>query len=261
MNKKLNLIYLLIIAGIVVTSLILIKIYEIETYNLKHDVYDVFMTLMPFKIIILAIAFILMAVIFTFYKINKNSKNVILHDDENERLIKINEKLISLTKIDILTSLANEEYFKEIYEKEFSRATREKTSISLITVNIDDFKSYNDLYGEDKANWAMIEISTLIQKVLKRPCDFFARLQSDNFIILLPNTTNGLIVASRCLQGIEDLQILHENSIASNVLTVTAGVSTIYPTDKIQKEDLIANSNSALIQAKGQGRNRIMEVN
>lgn len=260
MNKKLNLLYLVTILGIVVTSFILIKFYEIEANNLQYSIHDVITSLMPYKIIILAVAFFLMAMVFTAYKINRNLSAVKNVDIEKNRLIRINEELVCLSRVDTLTMLPNEKYFVEIYEKEFLRAIREKTFLSLISINIDDFKSYNDWYGEDEANETLIKISNLIKKSLKRPCDLFARLESDNFIILLPNTQNGNNVATRCLEDIQNLQILHENSIASNVLTITAGVSSINPTQIQEKEILLSNSKQALLKAKQLGRNRVIEI-
>ena len=261
MNKKVNLMYLLALIGAVVTSFILIKFYEIEANNLQYSVNDVMMTLMPYKIIILAIAFVLIAMIFTFYKINRNIPRTQSENLEKCELIKINEQLVCLSKVDMLTMLANESYFKEMYDREFLHAIREKSLLSVILINIDDFKSYIDMYGEESGNDMLVKIANVIKENLKRPCDLIAKLKEDNFAVLLPNTTDGNCVANRCLIAVENLKIIHENSIASSFLTITAGVSSLNPTNIDEKELLLSNSKEALLKAKGLGRNRVCEIN
>ena len=261
MNKKLNLMYILALIGAVVTSFTLIKFYEIEANNLHYSVHDVMTTLMPYKIVILGIAFVLIAMVFTIYKINRNFQNFKNDNLEKCDLVEINEKLVCLSKVDMLTMLANEVYFDELYEREFLRSIREKTSLCMILINVDDFKSYNDIYGKERSDSILVEISNIIKENLKRPCDFLARLKSDNFVVLLPNTTDGNCVATRCLEAVENLQIEHENSIASNVLTVTAGISSINPTQNDEKDILLSKSKQGLLKAKELGRNRIVKIN
>ena len=164
----------------------------------------------------------------------------------------------AIAMTDGLTQVANRRCFDEKIQMEWQRLLREKAYLSLILLDIDYFKYYNDCYGHQAGDTCLIQVAQTAAKQLKRPADLFARYGGEEFIVVLPNTNleGAIMVAESIQQAIRDLCIPHQDSKVSDVVTVSMGISCLIPTADSSVEDLIKITDDALYQAKQQGRDR-----
>ena len=135
---------------------------------------------------------------------------------------------------------------------------REERYLSLILLDIDYFKFYNDFYGHQAGDDCLIQFAQTAAKQLKRPADLFARYGGEEFIVVLPNTNldGEIMVADSIQQAIHDLAIPHQQSTVSNIVTVSMGISCLIPHLDLSIEGFIKQTDDALYQAKQQGRDR-----
>ncbi len=160
---------------------------------------------------------------------------------------------------DDLTGIPNRRSFLERIRTEFNRSRRNKYSLSVIMIDIDHFKSYNDTYGHEPGDECLKKVALAIQKTLKRPSDFCARYGGEEFIIVLPDTTQegAMFIAEAIRAAVKDLEIHHEKSSPAGIITISLGVATADNNSLISYEDLIRHSDKALYLAKEKGRNRV----
>lgn len=177
-----------------------------------------------------------------------------------KQLEKANEKLARLASIDDLTKLANRRVFLDRLKQEWKQRAREKSDLSLVLIDIDHFKIYNDTYGHLQGDLCLSRVASTIELCLKRPLDLAARYGGEEFAALLPQTTQvgAVHVAQRIRQSVKDLAILHRNSPIAPQVTVSLGVASIVPDAQIIDADLLFQAaDRALYQAKTQGRNQV----
>ncbi len=176
---------------------------------------------------------------------------------------KMAEKMKIISSIDGLTGISNRRFFDETYEREWNRAKREKQPISLILLDIDFFKLYNDNYGHLAGDECLRQVALTITGFVKRPTDFFARFGGEEFVIILPNTkSKGAVKLAKSLRlGLENREIIHAYSSASDFVTASFGVSTTVPDNGMDPEHLIKFADEALYNAKKDGRNRVIVKN
>lgn len=190
-------------------------------------------------------------------------KRVRLQIEKNllyKQLEEANEKLSRLASIDDLTQLANRRVFLERLKQEWKQRAREKSDLSLVLIDIDHFKIYNDTYGHLQGDLCLSRVASTIQQCLKRPLDLVARYGGEEFAALLPQTTlvGAVHVAQRIRQTVKNLAILHRNSSIVPQVTVSLGVASIVPdAQSIDADLLFQAADRALYQAKTQGRNRV----
>lgn len=181
----------------------------------------------------------------------------IAHDiTERKQLTDLLERL---SYQDGLTGIANRRKFDEAMQLEWRRAKRGQVSLSLIMVDIDFFKKFNDRYGHQAGDDCLKEIARTLQETIHRPGDVAARFGGEEFAVLLPQTSKegAASVAEVIRTRIEGLKITHLDSSVSPYITVSLGVATLVPNEQTQATDLISAADRALYRAKREGRNRV----
>jgi diguanylate cyclase (GGDEF)-like protein len=170
-----------------------------------------------------------------------------------------NQELQRLANLDGLTQIYNRRYFDDYLCKEWYRLRREQQPLSLIMIDIDYFKKYNDTYGHLLGDEILKKVAQTITHVVKRPADLVARYGGEEFAVILPNTDGegAKIVAQNIAAEISKLAIEHQSSLVSKYITLSMGISSIIPPHKTAPKVLIDKADQALYHAKEQGRNRI----
>jgi len=176
-----------------------------------------------------------------------------------QKLIVLQKELEELSFKDALTGVYNRRMFDSVMEVEWANAKRNHQPLSLLMLDIDYFKQYNDFYGHIHGDECLKRVAKELNKVATRSRDFFARFGGEEFIIVLPETDEkaAKMIAERCRSLIFKAQIPHEKSLVSQMLTVSIGVSTIIPIHSDEAINFIAAVDRQLYQAKETGRNRI----
>jgi len=179
--------------------------------------------------------------------------------DELFRLRELNCKLTHLSTIDVLTGISNRRSFEENIQIEWKRAIRGKSPLSLIMIDIDHFKEFNDYYGHQAGDKCLEKVAKTIVSSIQRPADFVARYGGEEFVAVLPEADRegALIVAERIRSKVEALAIKHGHSSVSPYVTVSLGTATLYPKEFNSVEELIYRADRALFQAKYLGRNNV----
>ena len=165
-----------------------------------------------------------------------------------------------ISLVDALTNIANRRNFDNQMAKEYRRSFRERTPLSLLMIDADHFKKFNDAYGHQQGDVALRIIAEKIISALKRPGDFAARWGGEEFVALLPSTppSGALLVAEHIRELVEKAVIPGVGNNASLSLTVSIGVATTTPSvDIVTVEELIRKADKALYSAKEAGRNRV----
>lgn len=170
-----------------------------------------------------------------------------------------NQELSRLATLDGLTKIANRRCFDDYLAREWQRHLREQQPLTLILIDIDYFKRYNDHYGHQGGDECLIRVAQTIAQVAQRAIDLVARYGGEEFVAILPNTTleGGLIIAEAMRQAIAALAIPHAQSAVQPYVTLSIGVADLLPTRDTHAEDLIAKADVALYRAKHQGRNQV----
>lgn len=172
-------------------------------------------------------------------------------------LTKTNEQLQALANRDALTNLPNRRAFDEYLQKEWRRHVRSKLVMSLLMIDVDYFKKYNDTYGHDKGDTCLKNLASIMNACLHRPSDIAARYGGEEFTILLPETTKAgaIEVADRLHDLLRKKSIPHESSSLNKLLTISIGIASLIPKagDDYKIIQLIADKE--LYKAKANGRN------
>lgn len=176
----------------------------------------------------------------------------------NQELHRTTKLLEDLAKTDGLTQIANRFCFNEHLEREWLRLGREQQSISLLLLDVDYFKLYNDTYGHQLGDDCLFRIAQAAQSVVRRPADLLARYGGEEFVITLPNTNleGAIAVAESIHQVIYELNIPHKASQVSSRVTISLGIATLIPMPEVLSQMLIRQADQALYHAKNKGRNQ-----
>lgn len=170
-------------------------------------------------------------------------------------------KLNRLSTIDGLTSVANRRRFDEYLKQECGRAQRKKSPLSMVLMDIDFFKPYNDTYGHQAGDECLQKVARAIEATLHRSSDLLCRYGGEEFAAVLPETSarGAKELAETMRASIESLRIEHVNSRVSAYVTISAGVACAFVDSQSPQAaaSLIAAADSALYQAKKDGRNRV----
>ncbi|WP_229207673.1 MULTISPECIES: response regulator [unclassified Duganella] len=163
-------------------------------------------------------------------------------------------------RVDGLTELPNRRRFDEYFAAEWSRAQRNGTTLSLMLLDVDCFKQYNDQYGHAMGDQVLREVSRILSANLRRPADLAARYGGEEFVLVLPETAwpAAMRIAERIREGIEALAIQHDGSVCAPTITISVGGATRVPGQRETMEALLAVADQHLYRAKGEGRNRVL---
>jgi len=181
---------------------------------------------------------------------------------EKQRAEELAESLMAISTLDGLTGIPNRRHFDATLAKEWNRATRSQSPLSVIMCDIDFFKPYNDHYGHQKGDKCLMQIATILQENARRDGDIAARYGGEEFIIILPATSleNAHEIAEQMRIAIENLGIPHRYSETNNVVTASFGVATTVPVPEQRPGTLVARADKALYRAKLEGRNRVVDM-
>ncbi len=180
----------------------------------------------------------------------------------NESLAKANDELQKISSLDGLTGVANRRFHDEMLSREWRRCRRNRLPLSLIMIDIDFFKHYNDCYGHPAGDACLQDVAKTLAKIVHRSTDMLARYGGEEFIYILSesDTETAYIIAERARVTIEKLQILHQESSVSEFVTISLGVTSVIPEQGITKEILTESADHALYQAKEKGRNNVTVI-
>ncbi len=170
--------------------------------------------------------------------------------------------LLKLTYTDALTDIANRRKFNEEMNSEWKRALRYKTHLAVIMIDIDNFKSYNDNYGHQAGDETLQLVAKALSGIKLRSSDLVARFGGEEFVLLLPQTEleGAIQVAENIRQTIESCAIVHEFARSSSIITISAGVTSVIPTQHSTTDEIINTADKALYLAKESGRNCVKSI-
>ena len=176
-----------------------------------------------------------------------------------DELAAVNRRLKTIATQDGLTGLANRRSFDEVFDREWQRAAREKSSLGLIMMDVDKFKVFNDVYGHQAGDECLCAVARAIESALLRPADFAARYGGEEFVVVLPGTdeAGAIEVAERVRQSVAAVGLKHRGN-AGGIVTISAGVWAAGTAPPANPRDALKCADANLYAAKAAGRNRVM---
>lgn len=168
-----------------------------------------------------------------------------------------NIELQKLSSLDGLTGIANRRSFDEFLSKECLRSARENTALSLILIDIDFFKPFNDNYGHLAGDGCLRQVASALDEVIHRPADLVARYGGEEFGVVLPNTDieGAEKLAKKLSEKMRLLNIPHEFSEVAAHITLSMGITSVVACEGTSPSDIIMQADKALYSAKESGRN------
>jgi diguanylate cyclase (GGDEF)-like protein len=179
-------------------------------------------------------------------------------DERTVELRDVNERLRELSERDGLTGVANRRHFDDVLDNEWRRGTRERHQLTLIMVDVDHFKPYNDEYGHQAGDECLKRVAEVLTEGAHRAGDVVARYGGEEFAVLLPNTSlqGGERLARSLKENVERLRVTHARS-EFGVVTISLGVASSSSAADGSPLALVKEADIALYRAKQLGRNRL----
>jgi diguanylate cyclase (GGDEF)-like protein len=173
------------------------------------------------------------------------------------RLFEAHTSLLQTSIHDALTGIYNRSYFNEQLRTEFDRARRHRLPLSLVMIDVDHFKQYNDAFGHLRGDACLVAVASALAGMVRRPADFVARYGGEEFAFVLPDTDSrdARAIAERAREAVMRLALDAPTPVGC--VTVSAGCATIGHGDVTTLDELIEAADAALYAAKGAGRNRV----
>jgi len=170
-----------------------------------------------------------------------------------------NDQLRSMALIDGLTGVANRRRFDEAIIADWRQCFRDQKPLSLILVDVDYFKRYNDRYGHQAGDECLKSVAHALAESVRRPYDLVARYGGEEFTCILPSTgiSGALEIAERMKEYVLALNIEHFDSDLGQVVTISLGVATVIPSGDFKLQDLLDAADKQLYKAKQAGRGRV----
>ncbi len=180
-------------------------------------------------------------------------------EDRLKELDVAGKSLRKLATVDGLTGIANHRHFRDFLETEWRRSVRDHSAMSIIMIDIDYFKTYNDSFGHQAGDECLRRVAAALTEGVGRPGDLVARYGGEEFVAVLGATDQdgALVLAERLRVRVEALTLPHPRSLCSSVVTVSAGVGSVFPQHDANPDDLVGEADRALYRAKREGRNRV----
>jgi len=174
-------------------------------------------------------------------------------------LMSANNKMDSFINFDALTKMPNRHYFDDKLENEWHRSFRQQQVLSVLSLDIDYFKTYLDLYGLAHTDDCLKQVAQAIAAKVTRSADIVARIEEGKFSIILPYTDQdgAFVVAQKVLESIQNLKIKHEGSFIETIVTVSIGTASIIPVKSFTALGLVLAADQALKLAKDDDGNCI----
>lgn len=203
-------------------------------------------------------------------RIRSHAKNYILQKERDSAFFALrelkkqleasNKKLHKLSMLDGLTGIANRRHFDQQLEDDLSNAASTQTPVSLLLIDIDHFKDFNDNYGHQMGDECLKKVADILSTSCQNPMDTAARYGGEEFVVLLPGTSedNAQRVAERFKQALTNACIEHSHSSVSDCVTVSIGIATFDRGSEYDGKQLVDNADKALYKAKESGRDRIV---
>jgi len=181
----------------------------------------------------------------------------------NLKIENANRELEKMALIDGLTGIPNRHHMENLLTKEWRRSQREASHLSIMMIDIDYFKNFNDFYGHLVGDECLKRIAQTLEKTMRRPYDYVARYGGEEFLAMLPSTDQEgcYFMAERFLNVIQELKIPHEKSSIASHVTISIGAAIIVPNFDSSITQLIEKADQALYEAKNNGRNQYKIIN
>jgi diguanylate cyclase (GGDEF)-like protein len=188
-----------------------------------------------------------------------NNRKII--QKKNDELERVNQKLEKLSQIDSLTGIFNRFVFDKTIEAEWDRCKRYFIPLSLIMIDIDFFKAFNDSYGHQAGDDCLRKVSQVLSSSARRSSDTVARYGGEEFAIVLTYMEKESVLefAEQLRKRVEQLAIPHMYSSVSNYITISLGIYTVIPSDMLSIEQFIKTADEALYEAK-KCRNKVISA-
>lgn len=176
-----------------------------------------------------------------------------------QQLLEANLELRRLTHSDGLTGLSNRRYLDEYLAAEWRRGTRERSELSLLMIDVDNFKRYNDTYGHVSGDGVLKQIAATIERCLGQSGDLAARFGGEEFAVVMPCTSPGAarLLGEKIRLAVEALRLEHAQSSTGRYVTISIGGASIVPAPGVPTTSLIEAADRALYRAKHDGKNRV----
>jgi two-component system, chemotaxis family, response regulator WspR len=175
----------------------------------------------------------------------------------NENLARVNDELKKISSLDGLTGVANRRFHDEMLSREWRRCRRNRQWLTLIMIDIDFFKLYNDCYGHPAGDLCLKKVAKSLNSVIHRPTDLLARYGGEEFTYTLSECDKDVAyaIAEKARKAIADMQIHHQESPISKYVSLSLGIASIIPEQSLDYAVLSENADNALYHAKKSGRN------
>jgi len=190
------------------------------------------------------------------------TRDISARKEAEDQLAEVTRQLEVLARQDGLTELANRRQFDETLEAEFRRAIRDKTPLSLIMIDVDCFKAFNDTYGHPAGDHCLTQIAFVLRDAANRPADLVVRYGGEEFALLLPNTSRegALAIAERARCAVRALEIEHRDT-PEKIVTISLGVAWLVPGHgRNEATDLVKAADVALYASKAGGRDMVSSI-
>lgn len=195
------------------------------------------------------------------YSLNLQNKRsfiyALLNQHKQAKLELAQTEMEYLSKTDPLTQVANRRHLQDTLINEWKSSIRTNRPISIIMIDIDHFKKFNDSYGHIRGDQCLIQVCDAIKQSASRPRDLVARFGGEEFMLVLPEADqqSATNVGAKVVQAIQKLEIQHCGAGETNIVTVSVGIATTQPVHNQSLDDFVKLADDALYTAKSKGRN------